>query len=67
MIYILYELGKTADWDTLRMFTSFSSLEQTMIKNNLKSHYAVAYDGVDELVPVWSYQLVKGILQRFSL
>jgi len=67
MIYILYELGKTAEWDTLRMFTSFSSLEQAMVRENLKNHYAVAYDGLDELVPVWSYQLIKGVLQRFSL
>jgi hypothetical protein len=67
MIYVLYEIGKTAEWDTLRMFTTFSSLEHAMIRENLKENYAVAYDGVDELVPVWSYQLVKGVLQRFSL
>lgn len=67
MIYVLYEIGKSAEWDTLRIFTSFSSIEQQMIRNPATKYYAVAYDGVDELVPVWSYQVIKGKLQRFSL
>ena len=67
MIYALYEIGKSVEWDTIRLFTSFSSLEQTMIRNKLNQHYVVAYDGVDELKPVWCYQLVKGVLKRFSL
>jgi hypothetical protein len=67
MIYALYEIGKSVEWDTIRIFTSFSSLEQKMVREKLKNYYAVAYDGVDELVPVWCYQLSKGKLERFSL
>ena len=65
MIYLIFSIGKSAEWDELRIFTSFSSVEQAALKQ--RACYVVAYDGVDELVPVWMYQIVNGRLQQFSL
>lgn len=57
-----------------RLFTSYSAMEQVMLgtalvrKSNGQSYawcFGVAYDGVDELLPVWMYSIQdSGILSR---
>lgn len=52
-----------AETSGLRLFTSYSAMEQVMRKT--PNCFGVAYDGVDELVPVWIYTLQKsGIISR---
>ena len=64
MIYIVFKKGESAEWDTIHIFTSYSIVEQYV---NTDKYYVIAYEGIDNLVPVWQYQYINGRLQRFSL
>ena len=62
MIYILLPRGDLG-WDDLRVFTSFSAVERLVTPHT----YIVAFEGTDELVAVWLYQLEQGRLRRYPV
>jgi hypothetical protein len=64
MIYIIFKRGKHIDWDEIRIFTSYSIVEQLVTSEDF---YVIAYEGEDQLHPVWYYIFRQGRLQRFSL
>lgn len=75
MIYLLVPTGNS-EWDDMRLFTSFSAVEQTVAKGiaERKSRreserwcFVIAYDGTDELHPVWGYMIYDGYLQRCAI
>lgn len=75
MIYLLIPRGDS-DWKDMRMFTSFSSVEQVVdagIKDRAARNvdtrwcFVVAYEGTDELSPVWGYMIYEGYLQRCAI
>jgi hypothetical protein len=75
MLYLLVPTGNP-EWDDMRMFTSFSAVEQVAlqeakIRNQQRIMdawcFVIAYDGVDELRPMWGYYLIEGQLQRFAI
>jgi hypothetical protein len=62
MLYVLYprtDLG----WDDPRIFTSFAQVEPLIDQDN----FAIAYEGTDELTPVWIFQLEKGKITRWAV
>lgn len=67
MIYIIFKKGKSVEWDELVMFTTYSAVEHYFKQEQDPVSYVVAYEGTDQLIPVWQYQLIRGRLQRFSL
>ena len=62
MLYVLLPRG-TLEWDDIRVFTTFSAVEQQVTPDT----YILAYEGTDELTPIWIYQLEKGKLQRWAI
>lgn len=66
MIYIVYKIGKSIEWDELRIFTDLASIQKFVCPYPF---YVIAYDtdGDSELIPVCMYQMIKGNLQQFSL
>lgn len=75
MIYILYMTG--GDLTDVRVFTSFSHMEQEVLRMaRLRQSWGStpdwctvhAYEGVDELVPVWGYYVHSTLsLVRYAL
>jgi hypothetical protein len=62
MLYILYprtDLG----WDDPRIFTTFARVEPLIDPE----HFVIAYEGTDELVPVWIFQVEKGKVMRWAV
>lgn len=75
MIYLLVPTGNS-EWDDMRLFTSFSAVEQVVAKGikeckSRREHerwcFVIAYDGTDELRPVWGYMIYDGYLQRCAI
>lgn len=75
MIYLLVPTGNS-EWDDMRIFTTFSSVEQVVNKGikECKARgqherwcFVIAYDGSDELHPVWGYMIYDGYLQRCAI
>jgi len=75
MIYLLIPTG-TPGWDDMRIFTTFSSMEQVVMTEVASRQarglsdrwcFIIAYDGVDELSPVWGYVMYEGYLQRCTI
>jgi hypothetical protein len=75
MLYLLVPTGNV-EWPDMRMFTSFSAVEQVVerqikVRREQKLPEAwcsvIAYDGTDELTPVWGYYIMGGYLQRFAI
>ena len=75
MIYLLVPTGHP-EWDDMRMFTSFSAVEQVVAKGidertskgqSERWCFVIAYDGTDELRPVWGYMIYDGYLQRCAI
>ena len=75
MIYLLVPTGNS-EWDDMRIFTTFSSVEQVVAKgiNECKARghherwcFVIAYDGADELHPQWGYMIYEGYLQRCAI
>ena len=75
MIYLLVPTGN-AEWDDMRLFTSFSRVEQVVAKGMAERKaqraderwcFVIAYDGTDELYPVWGYVIYDGYLQRRAI
>lgn len=75
MIYLLVPTGN-AEWDDMRLFTSFSAVEQVALQEaQIRKQqrildawcFVIAYDGVDELYPLWGYHIIDGMLQRFAI
>lgn len=75
MIYLLVPTEHST-WQDMRLFTTFSSLEQ-MVTSGIRQCrsqglpdqwcYVIAYEGTDELSPVWGYIIYEGYLQRCVL
>ena len=60
----------------MRIFTTFSAVEQVVAKGieervARKEHerwcFVIAYDGTDELLPMWGYMIYEGYLQRCAI
>lgn len=75
MLYLLVPTGNS-EWQDMRLFTSFSAMEQVVDKEierrrREKLHeqwcFVVAYDGTDELHPIWGYYVMDGYLQRCAI
>lgn len=75
MLYLLVPTGNP-EWDDMRIFTSFAAVEQVAVAEAKRRKqerildawcFVVAYDGVDEVRPVWGYYLIDGYLQRFNI
>lgn len=75
MLYLLVPTG-SPEWDDMRIFTTFSAVEQVVDKGiaerrkqrqNERWCFVIAYDGTDELVPVWGYMIYDGYLQRCAI
>ncbi len=75
MLYLLVPTGNP-EWSDMRMFTSFAAVEQIAVTEakirkqqriNDAWCFVIAYDGVDELVPMWGYYLIEGQLQRHAI
>lgn len=75
MIYLLVPIGNP-DWDDMRIFTSFSRVEQVVAKEIVERKkrgqsdgwcFVIAYDGTDELFPLWGYVIYDGYLQRCAI
>ena len=62
MVYLLLPRG-SLDWDDLRLLTSFAHLEQLLSPTT----YGLAFEGTDELMPVWLYQLERGQVRRYPI
>jgi hypothetical protein len=73
MIYVIFPHDDLT-WNSARLFTSYSAMEQAVLiaARGFKREgydpdwcFIVAYDGVDELHPIFLYTIVNGIrLQR---
>ncbi len=75
MLYLLVPVGST-EWRDMRLFTTFSAVEQVVNKGIEEMReagvperwcFVVAYDGTDELRPVWGYTIYEGYLQRYAI
>ena len=75
MLYLLVPTGNP-EWEDMRMFTSFSTVEQVAVTEAKRRKqerildawcFVIAYDGVDELVPMWGYYLIEGQLHRYAI
>lgn len=62
MIYVLLPRGGI-EWDDIRIFTTFAQVERLITS----ATYAIAFEGTDELVPCWIYQLEKGLVHRWAI
>jgi hypothetical protein len=62
MIYVLLPHGDLG-WDDLRIFTSFGAVERLIDGQ----HFAIGFEGTDELTPVWVFQLEKGEVMRWAV
>lgn len=75
MLYLLVPTGNP-EWEDMRLFTSFSAVEQVAVTEATRRKqqrildawcFVVAYEGTDELRPVWGYYLIDGQLQRCAI
>lgn len=62
MLYVLLPRGDLG-WDDLRIFTTFAAVERLIDDE----HFAIAFEGTDELSPMWVFQMEKGKLARWAL
>ena len=67
MIYMLIPTGG-AEWEDMRLFSEFSAVEQVMKrginerrlrKKHLEWCFVIAYDGTDELKPVFEFHITQ--------
>ena len=61
-MYVLLPRGDLG-WDDLRVFTTFAAVERLIDRD----HFVVAFEGTDELVAVWMYQLEQGRVRRYPV
>jgi hypothetical protein len=75
MLYLLVPIVST-EWREMRLFTTFSAVEQVVAAGIAERQangvpdrwcYVIAYDGTDEVFPVWGYVIYEGYLQRFAI
>lgn len=62
MIYVLFPQGDLG-WDDLRVFTTFGAAEAAVTPYT----FIVAFEGTDELKPVWVYRMERGTLRRYPV
>lgn len=69
MLYVLFPHG--GERDDIRVFATYAIIEQEVIRMaTLRKSWGVnpdwclviAYDGVDELVPIWGYYVTSSML-----
>ncbi len=61
MIYMLVPRGNT-EWEDVRLFSTFSSVEDAM--KRVKHCFTIAFDGIDELNPVFLYSFNGDMIVR---
>ena len=75
MLYLLVPTGN-AEWEDMRIFTTFSAVEQVVETGIHQCRaaglsdrwcFVIAYDGTDELHPIWGYVIYDGYLQRCAI
>lgn len=62
MMYIVFPRGDLG-WDDIRIYSTFSAVERLLDSGT----FAIAYEGTDELVPVWLFQLERGMVRRYPV
>lgn len=62
MLYVLYPRAEL-EWDDPRIFTTFAGVEPLIDVD----HFVIAYEGTDELLPVWIFQWEKGKVARWAV
>lgn len=63
MIYMLIPRGET-NWEHVRLFTSFSAVEDVMKRGSSGWCFTIGFDGVDELNPIYVYMLDNNTIIR---
>jgi hypothetical protein len=62
MMYIVFPRGDLG-WDDIRIYSTFAAVERLLHTGT----FAIAYEGTDELVPVWLFQMENGMLRRYPV
>jgi hypothetical protein len=62
MMYIVFPRGDLG-WDDIRIYTTFSAVERLLHAGT----YAIGYEGADELIPVWLFQMESGRIRRYPV
>ena len=62
MLYGLFPRGDIG-WDDVRLFTAFAAVEPLIDRGT----FVIAFEGADELTPVWIYQLESGVIRRYPI
>ena len=62
MMYIVFPRGDLG-WDDIRVYTTFATVERLLHSGT----FAIAYEGTDEMVPVWLFQVEHGMLRRYPV
>jgi len=62
MMYIVFPRGDLG-WDDSRIYTTFSQVERQLHAGT----FAIGYEGTDELVPVWLFQVEYGLIKRYPV
>ena len=62
MMYIVFPRGDLG-WDDIRIHTTFSVVERLLHAGT----FAIGYEGADELVPVWLFQMESGRIRRYPV
>lgn len=75
MLYLLVPTGNP-EWDDMRLFSTFSAVER-VVNNEIAARkskgqserwcFVIAYEGGEELAPVWGYMIYEGYLQRCAI
>lgn len=66
MIYVLVPRGKSG-WEDIRVFATFSAAEDVMKRGEGDWCFTIAFDGIDELGPVFLYTFKNGAIVRSSI
>lgn len=61
-MYIVFPRGDLG-WDDIRVYTTFATVERLLHNGT----FAIAYEGADELVPVWLFQVEQGRIRRYPV
>ena len=62
MMYIVFPRGDLG-WDDIRIYSTFAAVERLLHTGT----FAIAYEGTDELIPVWLFQVEQGTVRRYPV
>jgi hypothetical protein len=62
MMYIVFPRGDLG-WDDIRIHSTFATVERLLHAGM----FAIGYEGTDEMVPVWLFQLEQGTIRRYPV